>query len=65
MSLKLLLAAIGLWLFFEGVVYAAAPDFMRRMAEFLSRMSSRDVALAGVGSAAIGAILIVIAVRWL
>ena len=48
---------------FGGVAYAAAPDFMRRLAEYLSRMPPREIALAGIGSAAVGAILIVIAVR--
>lgn len=65
MSVELLLTGIGLWLFLEGVAYAAAPDFMRRMAEYLSRMPPREIALAGIGSAAVGAIFIVIAVRWL
>ena len=63
MSLKLILLGIGMGLFLEGVAYAAAPDFMRRLAEYLSRMPPREIALAGIGSAAVGAILIVIAVR--
>lgn len=64
MTLKLILIGIGMWLFIEGAVYAIAPEFMRRMAEFLSRMPEREIALAGIGSAAIGAIFIVIAVRY-
>ncbi|KCZ52983.1 DUF2065 domain-containing protein [Hyphomonas pacifica] len=65
MTLKLILIGIGFWFFFEGAIYAVAPEFMRRMADYLSRMPGREIALAGIGSAAIGAILIVIAVRWL
>lgn len=63
--MKLILVGIGLWLFFEGVIYAVAPEFMRRMAALLTRMPGREIALAGVGSAAIGAILLVVAVQWL
>ncbi|KCZ56362.1 hypothetical protein HY29_08710 [Hyphomonas beringensis] len=65
MTLKLILIGIGMWFFIEGAIYAVAPEFMRRMAAFLTRMPGREIALAGIGSAAIGAILIVIAVRWL
>ncbi len=65
MSLQLILIGIGMWLLIEGAVYAAAPDFMQRLAEYLSRMPPREIALAGIGSAAIGAIFIVIAVRFL
>ena len=53
MSIQLILIGIGMWLFIEG-----------RMAEYLARMPGREIALAGIGSAAIGAIFIVIAVRF-
>ena len=61
----IILAAIGLWLFLEGAAYAVAPDFMRRMAAFLAQQPSRDIAFAGLGSAVLGAILIIIAVQLL
>jgi uncharacterized protein len=64
MSIQLILIGIGMWLFIEGAIYAVAPEFMRRVAEFLARMPGREIALAGIGSAAIGAIFIVIAVRF-
>ncbi len=65
MTLQMILAGIGIWLFVEGAIYAVAPDFMRRMAAFLARMPAREIALAGIGSAAVGAILMIIAVWWL
>ncbi len=65
MSFQLLLAGLGLWLLIEGAIYAVAPDFMRRMAALLAAMSSKDIAVAGLGSAGLGAICMVIAVRYL
>ena len=62
-KLYLILAAVGLWFFLEGAIYAIAPDFMRRMAVRLAEMSSRDVAFAGLASAVLGALLVVFAVR--
>jgi uncharacterized protein YjeT (DUF2065 family) len=59
----LILAAAGIWFFLEGAIYAIAPDFMRRMAERLAEMPSRDIAFAGLASAVIGAALLVFAVR--
>ena len=64
MTPVMILAGIGLWFFIEGAIYAIAPDFMRRMAAMLANMSSREVAVAGAMSAAIGVIILVIAVQW-
>lgn len=59
----ILLAGLGMWLFLEGAVYAIAPDAMRRLAVLLARLSTRELAMAGLVSAAIGACLIWLAVR--
>lgn len=61
--LALLLAGIGLWMFLEGAAYAVAPDFMRRLAAFLTTMGPREIAMSGLVSAIMGAILVIIAVR--
>ena len=63
MSFCIILAALGLWLFLEGAIYAVAPDFMRRMAARLAEIPSREVAFAGLVSAVIGAVILVFAVR--
>ncbi|MCA8902335.1 MAG: DUF2065 domain-containing protein [Hyphomonas sp.] len=64
MSLGLiLLAGLGMWLFLEGAVYAIAPDAMRRLAVMLAQLSTRELAMAGLISATIGAGLVWLAVR--
>ncbi|MEQ9504912.1 MAG: DUF2065 family protein [Hyphomonas sp.] len=62
-ALTVLLAGIGVWLLAEGALCALAPDFMRQLAARLSALAPRDIALAGLGVAAIGALLVTIAVR--
>lgn len=57
------LAGIGIWLLIEGSLCALAPDFMRRVGEMLSRVPARDLALSGLLAAAVGAGLLIIAVR--
>lgn len=59
----LILCGIGVWLFLEGAAYAVAPDFMKRMAAMMADVSPRDLALTGLVSAAIGAAIVIFAVR--
>lgn len=65
MSWQTLLAAIGLWFAIEGLLYAAAPDTMKRMAEWLSRLPVESVRSSGIWSALLGLILFYAAIRLL
>jgi uncharacterized protein YjeT (DUF2065 family) len=56
------LTALGLVLVIEGLLYAAAPDFMLRMVEELRRMPQGALRLVSLFVAALG-LLIVWAVR--
>ncbi len=64
MTWQVLLAAIGLWLALEGILYAAAPDTMRRMGEWLSRLPLESVRSGGIWSAILGLVLFYAAVRF-
>lgn len=59
----LLLAAVGLVLVFEGLGYAAAPDFMKKMAARISQMGRDDVQRAGLVAATIGVVVVYAVVR--
>lgn len=59
----LLLAGVGVWLLAEGLIYAAAPDLLRRLAALLESMSAEDIRAAGLWSAALGGIVIYVAFR--
>lgn len=63
MSLKLLLAAFGLMLFFEGAIYAIAPDFMRKMSAMMSKLPRHDITITGLITAAAGAVLVMLALK--
>ncbi|WP_084397720.1 DUF2065 domain-containing protein [Henriciella aquimarina] len=64
MTWQTLLAAIGLWFALEGILYAAAPDTMQRMAEWLSRMPIESIRSGGIWSAILGLVLFYAAVRF-
>jgi uncharacterized protein YjeT (DUF2065 family) len=64
MSWQILLAALGLWFALEGILYAAAPDAMKRMAEFLARLPVESVRSGGIWSAILGLVLFYAAVRF-
>ena len=64
MTWQVLIAAIGLWFALEGILYAAAPDTMRRMAAWLSALPLDAVRSGGVWSAILGLILLYLAVRF-
>lgn len=63
MTWQIILAAIGLWFAIEGILYAAAPDFMRRMGEWLSRLPTETIRSGGIWSAILGLIIFYAAVR--
>lgn len=58
----ILLAGAGLWLLVEGALVALAPDTVRRLTRLVSETPPRELILAGLGAAAIGAVLLTIAV---
>lgn len=58
-----LLAGFGVWLLVEGALCALAPDYMRRIGQLLSSIPPRDLALGGLVVAAVGAALLIVAVR--
>ena len=49
-----LLVAFGLFLVIEGLVYALAPSFIRRMAEELPLISDRQLRTFGLAAAFVG-----------
>lgn len=61
--LTVLLAGFGVWLLVEGAIVALAPDAVRRIGRALSEIPPRQLALAGLGAAALGALLLSVAVR--
>jgi uncharacterized protein YjeT (DUF2065 family) len=64
MMWQTILAAIGFWLAIEGIMYAAAPDTMRKMGEWLSRLPIDEIRSGGVWSAILGIIIFYAAVRF-
>lgn len=61
--LTVILAGFGFWLLAEGALCALAPDLMRVLAARLAATSPQAIALAGLAAAALGALLVTIAVR--
>lgn len=61
--LTLFLAALGLWFLIEGLVYAVAPDAMKRFLDWAARLSPPEIRSAGIWTAALGAILFYVALR--
>ena len=60
----ILLAGVGMWFLMEGAAYAVAPDFMRRLAELVAEMGTRELTMAGLAGSAIGVALIWLAVHF-
>lgn len=61
--LTVLLAGLGMWLLAEGALCALAPDLVRKVGARLLSIPARDLALVGFAAAAVGALLVTIAVR--
>ncbi len=53
-----LLVAIGLFLVIEGLVYALAPSFVRRMAEALPLISDQQMRGFGLAAVCIGVFVV-------
>lgn len=53
--------AVGLVLVVEGLAYALAPSFIRRMAEQLPRLADEQLRIFGVAALAIGVGLVYLA----
>lgn len=60
----LALAALGLWFLIEGLIYALFPDAMQRFLDWAARMPVTEFRNAGLWTAALGAILLYIALRF-
>ncbi|MCB1383599.1 MAG: DUF2065 domain-containing protein [Notoacmeibacter sp.] len=52
------LAALGLMLVFEGILYGAFPGVVRRMAEEMRAMPDSFMRVAGIGAAALGVLVV-------
>lgn len=59
----LILAGLGIWLLTEGLLGALAPDVVKRLSRLLSELPAGQIAVGGLGAAAIGACLLFLAVR--
>ncbi|GGB66842.1 MULTISPECIES: DUF2065 domain-containing protein [Henriciella] len=64
MTWQILLAALGLWFAIEGILYAAAPDVMKRMGEWLSQLPVENIRSGGIWSAILGLVLFYAAIRF-
>ncbi|MEM5516523.1 DUF2065 domain-containing protein [Henriciella sp. AS95] len=60
----IILAAIGLWFAIEGILYAAAPETMKRMADWLSKMPVESIRSGGIWSALLGIVIFYAAIRF-
>lgn len=53
-----LLVAVGLFLVIEGLVYALAPSFVRRMAEALPQISDQQMRVFGLAAVCFGVFVV-------
>lgn len=60
--LSILAAGVGLWLLAEGLIITLAPETVKRLTRMISDMPVRELALAGLGAAALGAVILWLAV---
>lgn len=60
--LSILAAGVGLWLLVEGLIITLAPETVKRLTRMISDMPVRELALAGLGAAALGAVILWLAV---
>jgi uncharacterized protein YjeT (DUF2065 family) len=56
-----LIQAIGLVFVIEGLLYAAAPGFTRRIVAALPKASDEQLRIAGVGGLALGVAIVAVA----
>lgn len=62
--LTVLLAGLGLWFLLEGLIYAVAPDAMKRFGAWLAAMPEASIRQSGLLSMAMGGVLIYVMVRF-
>lgn len=60
----IILAGVGLWFLLEGVMYAAAPDAMKRFGQLLSELPEHAIRQAGILSMLFGGLLLYAVVRF-
>ncbi len=60
----LVLAATGLWLLAEGLIYALFPGAVQRFLDWAARLPAGEFRTAGLWTAALGALLLYIAIRF-
>lgn len=56
-----LIQAIGLVFVIEGLLYAVAPGFTRRIVAALPKVSDEQLRIAGVGGLALGVAIVAVA----
>jgi len=59
----LILAGFGMWFLVEGVIYALAPDAMRRFLAWAAQLPAPDLRQAGVWTAVLGALMLYVGAR--
>lgn len=62
--LTLIVAAVGIWFFIEGAMYAGAPAAMKRFGAWLSQLPEETIRQSGLWSMAIGGVLFYAMVRF-
>lgn len=62
--LTVLLAGLGLWFLLEGLMYAVAPDAMKRFGVWLAAMPEASIRQSGLLSMAMGGVLLYVMVRF-
>ncbi|MFN3232882.1 MAG: DUF2065 domain-containing protein [Alphaproteobacteria bacterium] len=50
--------ALGLVLVIEGILYALAPDWMRRMLHMLLSQSTESIRISGIAAALLGVVIV-------
>ncbi len=60
----LIFAGLGLWLAFEGLMYAAAPDAMKRFGRLLSELPEAAIRQLGLLSMALGVLITYVVLRF-
>ena len=62
-TLTILMAGVGVWFLIEGAMCALAPDLMRSLGQRLTELPQGYLVAGGLIAAALGAVLVTIAVR--
>ncbi|MGB1069233.1 MAG: DUF2065 domain-containing protein [Henriciella sp.] len=60
----LIFAGLGLWLAFEGLMYAAVPDAMKRFGRMLSELPEPAIRQMGLLSMALGVLITYVVLRF-